>query len=44
MQTKGSLPPRFAFERALRADQRVNITVRLARLMAALSERTGYAS
>ena len=42
--SKGSPPPRFGFELALRAGQRLNITVRLARLMAALSERTGYAS
>lgn len=40
----GSPPPQFGFELALRADQRLNVTVRLARLMAALSQRTGYAS
>jgi hypothetical protein len=40
----GSPPSRFGFELALRADERLNVTVRLARLMAALSQRTGYAS
>jgi hypothetical protein len=40
----GSPPSRLAFELALRADRRLNVTVRLARLMAALSQRTGYAS
>jgi Mn-dependent DtxR family transcriptional regulator len=37
-------PAKFNFELALRADGRVNITFRLARLKLALSERSGFAS
>jgi hypothetical protein len=37
-------PAKFGFEQALRADPRLNVTVRVGRLMAALSERSGYSS